>query len=317
MYLKKRGYVYFIDDGEATLQEYYGSMKSVVIPSTVQDEEGKECDIIAIGHTAFCKSNARVLRFDKNSKVFDFQDESFRNSSFVSIQIPDSLEYISQSVYFPKTLKYISISNNKYFSLVGNNILAEKFPLSIIFCPTYKKYTTIREGTKYVNNTAFRWNERMVSITIPSSLESIGVYSFDGCTNLKSLIFAPNSRLHEIGANAFSGTALTKFICPASIEYIGQEAFEGTKLKEIIFPEDSKLHTIESGAFISLYMKKLHFPGSIKLIQSKAFMKCKNLSSVIFDNPRNIEYISTSAFSQCNNITEQVPKNIITKWTIN
>jgi len=61
------------------------------------------------------------------------------------------------------------------------------------------------------------------TVTIPSSVKSIGVSAFVSCNSLTGITIP--SGVTSIGASAFSGTGLTSVIIPASVTTIGDSAF--------------------------------------------------------------------------------------------
>jgi len=104
------------------------------------------------------------------------------------------------------------------------------------------KYS-IREGTKYINDRAFYFCVKLVSITIPESvmyvgdsafgechnlsevknsgkIETVGHFSFAGCRSLKSIKF--NEGLVKMGGSVFKGCAsLHSVYIPSSVDSFG------------------------------------------------------------------------------------------------
>lgn len=104
------------------------------------------------------------------------------------------------------------------------------------------KYS-IREGTKYINNRAFDFCVKLVSITIPESvicigdssfgechnlseiknlgrIETVGHFSFAGCRSLKSIKF--NEGLVKMGGSVFKGcVSLHSVYIPSSVDSFG------------------------------------------------------------------------------------------------
>ena len=86
----------------------------------------------------------------------------------------------------------------------------------------------------------------LTSLTIPSSVTSIGIGAFANCINIKELIYAEGTKnilrtgltsieivtiphsATSIGENAFSGcSGLTSLTIPNSVTRIGEYAFNG------------------------------------------------------------------------------------------
>jgi hypothetical protein len=78
-------------------------------------------------------------------------------------------------------------------------------------------------------------------IELPSSVETIMVLSFRGCTSLNEVIFSSDSHLREIDGFRKS-TSLRRIEIPSSVEKIPGFGFhECTSLNEIILSSDSHL----------------------------------------------------------------------------
>ena len=91
-------------------------------------------------------------------------------------------------------------------------------------------FTEIRSsdlsGIKEVSSYAFSNFWFLTSVTIPSSVEKIGVNAFSGCVEITSLIFESDSNLSIIENNAFlKPYKLEKLILPQSLTTIGDSVF--------------------------------------------------------------------------------------------
>mgnify|MGYP000376889993 FL=1 len=60
---------------------------------------------------------------------------------------------------------------------------------------------------------------------MPDSIEEIGAYAFEGCKGLAEVKLPSGVKRIEYGA--FSDMNISEIIVPKSVEYIGNEAFEG------------------------------------------------------------------------------------------
>lgn len=110
---------------------------------------------------------------------------------------------------------------------------------------------------------AFYTNKKIISVTIPSSVTSIGSWAFSWCSSLQSIIFEGDSQLQSIGYNAFyECISLTSITIPSSVTSIGSGAF----------------YNCDS-------LMSITIPSSVTSIGSYAFLDCTNLMSVTFENP--------------------------------
>lgn len=174
------------------------------------------------------------------------------------------------------------------------------------------KYS-IREGTKYINDRAFDFCVKLVSITIPESvmyvgdsafgechnlsevknsgkIETVGDFSFAGCRSLKSVKF--NEGLVKMGGSVFKGcVSLHSVYIPSSVTFFGDvfpsrgiwlhanrvTTFDYCEsLKEIIIPVGSRS---KFEKLLPIYKDKL--------------VEKSNVVSITFDNN------STSKVDRC------------------
>lgn len=96
----------------------------------------------------------------------------------------------------------------------------------------------IPEGVTEIYLEAFRGCWRLKSISIPSSVTTIGNYAFINCYYLASVLLSEGMKV--IGEGAFSGCAnLTKIVIPATVEEINNHAFANCyNLQTIVFEGD-------------------------------------------------------------------------------
>ena len=133
----------------------------------------------------------------------------------------------------------------------------------------------IEPGATSIGDYAFAWHG-LTSVTIPSSVASIGKYAFIGCSKLTSATIPRG--VTSIGEGAFCCSGLTNVAIPSSVTSIGREAFEGCQGLTSV--------TISEGV------------GSIG---PYAFDGCKGLTSVTI--PSSVTNISGFAFGDCDGLT--------------
>lgn len=135
-----------------------------------------------------------------------------------------------------------------------------------------------------VGTGAFENNEKLTSVTVPSSVKTIGDYAFSSCENLKT-VSLPTS-LTTIGDSAFMFCpAITSITIPSGVTKIGARAFYCDGLT------------------------KLALPNSVKSIGAESFSSCQELLEVKMGN--NLTSIGDSAFSNCQKLTKAtLPSNL-------
>lgn len=117
-----------------------------------------------------------------NNKVYQYRaGETIEVPDEVAEAIEDALELV------PKPKRYLST-----FAQLASGSLEE------IDIKDLEGISTIRSYAFY------KYNKGITSVTIPSSITSIGEYAFFGCSNLESIRFGSDSKLDTIEVNVFN-----------------------------------------------------------------------------------------------------------------
>ena len=155
--------------------------------------------------------------------------------------------------------------------------------------------------------------DSITKAVIKSNTTSIGDFAFENCTNLKSVLFEPDSKLKSIGEQAFySCTNLTDIVIPDGVETIKSVAFSDcTSLTDITIP--SSVTLIDSWAFNQCTnLRNVSFePNSkLKVINNRAFQTCSSLTGITV--PSGVETIGEAAFLQCTSLKSvTIPETVV------
>jgi len=114
------------------------------------------------------------------------------------------------------------------------------------------------------------------SLTIPSSVTSIGQYAFQ--SNMLTSVSIPSS-VTSIGAYAFNTNSLTSVSIPNSVTTIFGSTFRNNKLTSVSIP--SSVRTINANAFQTNKLTSVSIPSSVTSIGNSAFSS-NLLTSVSF-----------------------------------
>jgi len=133
--------------------------------------------------------------------------------------------------------------------------------------------------------------DRIVSITLPKTLNSIGNHVFNG-TRIKNIIMYDN--VISIGNYAFANNSFTSIKIPDSVTSIGNYAFANNSELTIIKIPDS-VTSIGSYAFSGCrWLADLTIGNSVTSIGEYAFLFCSALTSVTI--PDSLTSIGRNAF---------------------
>ena len=132
--------------------------------------------------------------------------------------------------------------------------------------PLDSQFRLIGEG-------AFKYSSLIEFITIPSNVTEICDNAFYGCSKLRSVVFAEDSKLRSIGQYAFKDTSIETITIPPLITEIREYTFcQCTNLRSVVFAKDSRLRSIKQYAFKdSSSINSITFPPLVTEICDNAF----------------------------------------------
>lgn len=218
-------------------------------------EEGIE----HIGSMAFYDCTSLTNIYIPNS-VKSIQDNVFTNTLITSIEIPDSVNVIGSSTFsLCSNLTDITLPNDLW---IGSDAFKDTpwynaKPDGMIYIGkiaySYKgempenTFIEIKEGTKYIGESAFKGCDNLVDIIIPNGVIKIGGSAFEYCYSLTN-INLPNS-LIEIYPYAFYGCERLESISISyGTEFIARGAFRNCRnLTSVIIP--NSVYYIKETAF--------------------------------------------------------------------
>lgn len=150
-----------------------------------------------------------------------------------------------------------------------------------------------------IGNGAFYGFEKLINVSLPESVISIGEYAFSRCNSLERINFP--QALNIIGFRAFFGCSnLKKVELSDDMDEIDNRAFEDcTSLENIKMPQT--LNTLGEGTFSGCSnLKHIVLPNNLQVIQECTFQSCRALQSV--DMPQTLKQIKHQAFINCENL---------------
>ncbi|MBD5317831.1 MAG: leucine-rich repeat protein [Bacteroides sp.] len=167
---------------------------------------------------------------------------------------------------------------------------------------------TIPSSVTTIGHHAFRECSSLQSMSIPSSVTTIGNYTFYRCSSLQSVTIP--SSVTSIGDWAFKDcSSLQSVTIPSSVTSIGDSAFwECHSLQSVTIP--SSVTSIGKSAFFCCRsLQRVSIPSSVTSIGNDAFKFCISLQSVTI--PSSVKSIGDSAFVMCDSLQSiDIPSSV-------
>ena len=157
----------------------------------------------------------------------------------------------------------------------------------------FKRWYSVKEGTKIICNSAFSWCSSLAEVVIPNSVTSIGDGAFSFCSSLAKVVI-PNS-IVCINGNPFKAWHGKLECLSPSFVYENNILFNKDKSKIISFRNQK-----QTSYFI---------PNSVTSIGDGVFSFCSSLSEVVI--PNSVTSIGDRAFSWCSSLAEVVIPNSV------
>ncbi len=152
-----------------------------------------------------------------------------------------------------------------------------------------------------VNGKLVRYNGTATEIVLPDTVVSLEPTAFAGNASIVSVDMSATS-LTRIPEGAFEGcTALNSVILPATLEYVGEDAFSGTALMSAFNASDEEYFTLPAGERHLLVaakadIKDVTIPAEADYIPAYVFGGNEVIESVTFTAPVTAE---AGAFVGC------------------
>ncbi len=229
------------------------------------------------------ENHLELPNFINERPVVRIEEDAFRNSSIMEIEIPANVRTISSGAFsstdYLETVTFESGSNLETIEGIGISFSFGAFNRSSIS-----------------------------SIEIPASVTNIGQGAFRH-SELETLTFESESQLKTIEQSAFLFSSLTEIEVPASVKTIETGAFSGNEsLEKVTFEKDSNLRGMSG--FSNTSVTEIEIPASIKTIESRAFRDVETLEHVTFEEGIELETIESEAFHNTSLTDIEIPVSV-------
>ena len=147
-------------------------------------------------------------------------------------------EFVTSAIDDCPNLKAFTLSSNNAHFKLDKGILYTKDGATLVCMPNgFTGAYAVLTGTKTIDSYSCR-NAGLESVTIPSSVTTVGSYAFIDCKKLHTINLAYG--LQKTGSYAFARTAIKEIVIPESVTSMDVLAFHGSgNLRKITFMGDN------------------------------------------------------------------------------
>lgn len=301
-------------------------------------------DVRVIGQRAFFTcTNLTEVKIPEG--VVSIQDRAFEGCiNLKRLTLPESLRSIGnsafrgctslESLYIPSRVTNIYGGGNAFAGCIalkdiqvaeGNKTFDSRDNCNAIIKTATNalqvgcKSTVIPSTVRTLCDNSFS-DHGLISIHIPSSVDSIEMCAFLDCPTLVEMTVAHDNHKYDSrdDCNAIIETTTDRLIAgcnttsiPCSIKRIGAYAMAGmTTPSRLILPYG--LEEISSNAFAWCdALKYVYIPSSVTVMGSRIFLNCKRLTSMVVD--ASVDEIPELMFADCPDLSHVTINNKASK----
>ena len=271
------------------------------------------------------KNHKRVLTFLMIALIVLFYAPNRTYADTSGESSAEAEEILYQNLFYYKLidneLHITRAYDDQHFKEDGSLDYTDRCLITSLYIPE----TLPIDGTEYpvtyidgsIGSTtgAFKGCFNLTSLTLPSSLKSIGDAAFQGCENLTSVQLPEG--LEYLGSSAFGDcTSLQSINIPKGVQthqYAGEQAYRGplanTPVLSSVDLEDGRT-TIGNGFFEYSGITEIMIPSSVTEINKYAFYDTENLTTVTFAEDSTLQKIGWKAFSESGLTAFYMPETV-------
>ena len=228
-----------------------------------------------------------------------------KSLSMMSVDIPANVTSIGENAFaLCAVLQKFTVAENNPAYVSVDGVLYTKDGRTLVAYPGDREGTSysIPEGVSHIAGGAFFVNLELESISLPSTLTSMGTFAFNYCFALQKITVAEgNSAYTAVGGVLYTGDMSTLLKVPT---YCGKKDFKVpdgvTAIGDFAFSDCEDISSVE-------------IPAGVRTIGEGAFTNCINLRSVKL--PAGLESIGKSAFSECSALTKVTFAGTKAQWS--
>ncbi len=247
--------------------------------------------------------------------------------AYIPVLLLLSLGAFAETVYDNGLDETIEVDNyvridGLWYKFKGNQVrvvsrkTSHDYPADIVI-PDTIIYKNAKYPVTSIGPRAFQYDEKIKSVTIPSTVQEIEESSFYGCTSLEKVIIPPS--ITSIGKSAFYYcTNLKSINIPASVRKIEERAFSPAGFQSVTVEPGNAFYDSRDNcnAIIETVSNTLLYgsgatviPPTVTTIAPMAFEGISSLESI--DIPASVTEIGDGAFRGCASLKSiEIPETV-------
>ena len=282
-----------------------GSTGGSVPISTSEYGEGEE--VTVAGNTGYLVNPGYSFAGWTTNPEISGESVSYAAGASFTMGTTDVILY---AVWIPVCLKFTS--KNYDIKITG-------------FDYSLKNSLAVPPGVTSIESMVFM-NCSMTSITIPSSVITIGASALFACPSLTNIWVDPSNPNYTSSSGVLFNKAMTillqmpdgltgSYSIPTGVIEIADWAFHTSKLTNVTIP--SGVITIKASFVFCFNLKNINIPSSVTSIADAAFFYCTSLAGFVVD-AENQNYTSSSGVLYSKGMTDliQVPGSMTGGYNI-
>lgn len=292
------------DNKEIEIYQYDGKddVTSLEIPAVINGYTVKSIAPSSFGYLY----DLKTVKLPDTIEKIGAHAFSCNYSSLETLEIPKNVKEIGDNPFENCTLLDLTVNKGNSYFTVRDGMLYTKDMKKLISANRAEGKVVVSDGVSFIGPYAFRGNEMITEVVIPSSVTEIGEGAFGECIKLKTVTINGNN-LVTIGAFAFNeNLQLENIELPDSVESIGDAAFKMcSSLKKITIPSKVTAISKQFSAY-SFSLKEVVIHNNVVSIGDKAFYDCDNLKGITV--PRSVTDIGEMAIGYIFEKSEEIPR---------
>lgn len=190
----------------------------------------------------------------------------------------------------------VDADNVEYSSL--NGVLFDKNRETLLrFPPAGEGHYSVPEGVLAIDDSAFLDSVDLTSITIPSSVTSVGTTAFDGCEKLRTITIDSAAAIEAI---EFKDLHITQVIIGSRVSEIADYAFYNCSSLLVVTMGSSVTRIGDFAFYNCTGLASAILPSGVTRIGDYAFYNCVSLTRMAI--PAEVTQIGNYAFYSCRSL---------------